>query len=129
VLEWLLDLSDSLITYRARHLRRPEWVAVIDLLLYDERNPRAAMFQVGKIAKHVRLLPDAELMTVAGEIDAVHARGRRGDDRQRDLFGDAAPPADTLVDACQRLAAQVSDALTLRYFSHVYELPHATVTG
>jgi uncharacterized circularly permuted ATP-grasp superfamily protein/uncharacterized alpha-E superfamily protein len=129
VLEWLLDLSDSLITYRARHVRRPERPAVLDLLLYDERNPRAAMFQIGKIAKHVRLLPDAELMTIAGEIDALHARGRRGADRQGDLFGDAAPDTDMLPEACQRLASQVSDALTLRYFSHVYELAHATVTG
>lgn len=128
VLEWLLDLSDSLITYRARHARRPEWRAVVDLLLYDERNPRAALFQVGKIAKHVRALPDADLRTVE-EIDAVHAAGRRRDGRQRELFGDANATSVSLPHACERLAARVSDALTLRYFSLVYELPHATVTA
>jgi uncharacterized circularly permuted ATP-grasp superfamily protein/uncharacterized alpha-E superfamily protein len=129
VLEWLLDLSDSLITYRARHARRPEWVAVMDLLLFDERNPRSVMFQVGKIAKHVRLLPDANLMAVLEEIDVIHATGNRRDSRQRELFGGGVSGRDQLPRACQRLAARVSDALTHRYFSHVYELPRATVTA
>jgi len=129
VLEWLLDLSDSLITYRARHARRPEWHAVMDLLLFDERNPRSVMFQVGKIAKHVRLLPDANLMAVIAEIDVVHAAGNRRDSHQRDLFGGGISNQNDLPAACQRLAARVSDALTHRYFSHVYELPRATVTA
>ena len=57
MLEWLLELSDSLITYRVRHMRQPEWQAVVDLMLFDERNPRSATFQLAKLAKHVRLLP------------------------------------------------------------------------
>jgi uncharacterized circularly permuted ATP-grasp superfamily protein/uncharacterized alpha-E superfamily protein len=128
VLEWLLDLSDSLITYRARHVRRPEWSAVMDLLLYDERNPRSGMFQVGKIAKHVRLLPDANLMAVVEEVDLIHSAGHRRDPRQRELFDANVPGRDALPQACRALAGRVSDALTHRYFSHVYELPHATVT-
>src|SRR4029079_9679466 len=71
LLEWLLDLSDSLITYRARHARRPEWPAVVGLLFYDERNPRSAMFQVAKIAKHVRLLPDADLVDIIRDVERV----------------------------------------------------------
>ncbi|MEO8483935.1 MAG: circularly permuted type 2 ATP-grasp protein [Acidobacteriota bacterium] len=129
VLEWLLDLSDSLITYRARHARRPEWTTVMDLLLFDERNPRSVMFQVGKMAKHVRLLPDANLMAVLEEIDVIHAAGHQRDTRQRDLFGGGMSNRDQLSQGCQRLAARVSDALTHRYFSHVYELPRATVTA
>ena len=61
LLEWLLDLSDSIITYRARYMRPPEWLAVAELLLFDRQNPRSAAFQLLKLAKHVRLLPDADL--------------------------------------------------------------------
>src|SRR4029077_21238701 len=69
LLEWLLELSDSLLTYRVRHMQHPQWEAVVDLLLVDERNPRSAVFQLAKLAKHVRLLPDAGLTDVLTEID------------------------------------------------------------
>ena len=57
LLEWLLELSDSLLTYRVRHMQQPEWDSVVDLTLVDERNPRSARFQLAKLAKHVSLLP------------------------------------------------------------------------
>lgn len=99
LLEWLLDLSDSLITYRARHLHHPEWPLVVDLLLFDPRNPRSGVFQLAKLAKHARLLPGAEASDLTGLVTDIE----------------------------QRLATRLSDDLTLRYFSHVYELPRATV--
>jgi hypothetical protein len=36
---------------------------------------------------------------------------------------------ESLLSDCQDVALQVSDALTSRYFSHAYELPHATRAG
>lgn len=57
-LDWLLELSDSSITYRARYRSQPEWLPVLDLLLLDETNPRSIVFQLigiqstlGKIAQ------------------------------------------------------------------------------
>jgi uncharacterized alpha-E superfamily protein len=127
VLDWLLDLSDSRITYRARHRSAPEWPAVLDLLVFDPHNPRSVLFQVAKLAKHVRLLPDGDLIDVLAEIDGLRQACHAVDPAQRALFADADRPAD-LLKALARLARSVSDALTLRYFSHVYDLPHATVT-
>ena len=43
----------------SRYMQQPEWQSVVDLMLFDERNPRSARFQLAKLAKHVRLLPDA----------------------------------------------------------------------
>src|SRR5439155_12866159 len=40
-LTWLLRLADSIITYRARYMARPEWLPVLDLLICDEANPRS----------------------------------------------------------------------------------------
>jgi uncharacterized alpha-E superfamily protein len=128
VLEWLLDVTDSLITYRTRHMRQPEWPAVVGLLLFDERNPRSAMFQVGKMARQLRLLPGAGLMDVLGDLDALHGAGRSSDTQQGDLFA-GSMTLESLPRLCERLAARVSDALTRQYFSHGYELPYASVRG
>ena len=48
-LDWLLELSDSIITYRARYRAQPEWLPVLDLLLLDETNPRSILFQLNGI--------------------------------------------------------------------------------
>lgn len=45
-LDWLLELSDSIITYRVRYRAQPEWLPVLDLLLRDETNPRSILFQI-----------------------------------------------------------------------------------
>jgi uncharacterized alpha-E superfamily protein len=127
VLDWLLDLSDSRITYRARHMRAPEWAAVVELLVFDPHNPRSAIFQVAKLAKHVRLLPDANLIDVLAEIDGLRQACADLRHDQPSLFVTDVSATDGFG-AFRHLALAVSDALTLRYFSHVYELPHATAT-
>ena len=43
-LEWLLELSDSIITYRSRYSRQPELLPVIDLLVFDDSNPHGVVF-------------------------------------------------------------------------------------
>ncbi len=125
LLEWLLDLSDSIITYRARYMGRAEWVAVADLLLFDHRNPRSAAFQLGKLAKHVPLLPHADLAAHAAALERL-AKQRLGRPQSGELF----PSGDAIgdfLDTSEQLALELSDALTLRYFSHVYEASRATL--
>ena len=45
-LDWMLELSDSIVTYRARYRAQPEWLQVLDLLVLDETNPRSVRFQL-----------------------------------------------------------------------------------
>jgi uncharacterized alpha-E superfamily protein len=125
-LEWLLELSDSLITYRARHARHPEWRPVVDLLLLDERNPRSAAFQLVKLTKHLHLLPDANLVAIRDEVDRLARACREADLVQGDLFG-GPPPIDGLVADSRQLAIRIGETLTLQFFNNVYERPHATV--
>ncbi len=125
LLEWLLDVSDSIITYRARYMGRAEWLPAADLLLFDPRNPRSAVFQLSKLAKHVPLLPSADsLGGLAPVLDRL-SRLRTTTDATADLFPHDESVADFLAQA-EEAALQLSDALTLRYFSHVYEPAHAT---
>jgi uncharacterized circularly permuted ATP-grasp superfamily protein/uncharacterized alpha-E superfamily protein len=125
LLEWLLDLSDSIITYRARYMGRAEWLAVADLLLFDRRNPRSAAFQLGKLGKHVPLLPGGGLGDIAARLDELSAV-RVDEPDTRELF----PRPDTIGEflaVSEQTALHLSDALTLRYFTHVYEPAHATL--
>jgi uncharacterized alpha-E superfamily protein len=121
-LEWLLDIGDSAITYRSRFRGSPAWDYTVDLLVYDQSNPRALAFQWQAIDAHLvgiaRSLggrpPDtlgeaiANLMTLQaaklnGEFDAARAARRN------------------LAEGLTRLntaAALLSDQLTSQHFSH-----------
>ena len=61
VLEALLEVADSLMTYRARYLADLQWAPVLDLLLTDETNPRSLLFQLEAIADHVENLPREQI--------------------------------------------------------------------
>jgi uncharacterized alpha-E superfamily protein len=131
VLDWILDVSDSLITYRTRYRRVPEWPAVIDLLLFDGHNPRSVLFQVSKLARHVRLLPGNTLQDLVLEIETLErAKHPDVDDEvERPVPVPSVAGTATLLAACYGLAERLSDALTLQYFSHVYDTQHATVNA
>jgi uncharacterized alpha-E superfamily protein len=79
-LDWLLELSDSIITYRARYRAQPEWLPVLDLLLRDETNPRSILFQINgilgalnKIAKTHGACGEDLLAPLKGRIDRAAA--------------------------------------------------------
>ena len=58
-LDWLLDLSDSIITYRARYRAQSEWLPVLDLLMCDDSNPRSILFQMSGILSALRKIAEA----------------------------------------------------------------------
>ncbi len=118
LLEWLLELSDSVLTYRVRYVQRPEWHSAMDLIVFDERNPRSAHFQVAKLAKHVRLLPDAPVGDIIAEADRVLAACRAADTWGRSSLA-RERSIEPLLGSLERLSSRLSDVITLRYFSHV----------
>jgi uncharacterized alpha-E superfamily protein len=128
LLEWLLELSDSLLTYRVRHMQNPEWESVVDLMLVDERNPRSATFQLAKLAKHVRLLPDSGLLEVLADVERLLYDCRADVDAdQGELFGGGERRLDALLTGCQHVSWRLGYAISLHYFSHVDDVPRATV--
>ena len=52
-LDWLLELTDSIGTYRSRYLVAPEWLPVLDMLVRDDTNPRAIAFQLKGLSEYV----------------------------------------------------------------------------
>jgi uncharacterized alpha-E superfamily protein len=57
LLEAVLEIGDSSLTYRRRYLTHLETHAVADLLLADETNPRSVAFQLASIDLHLAALP------------------------------------------------------------------------
>jgi uncharacterized alpha-E superfamily protein len=57
VLSEVLEVLDNGITYRRRYQDVMQAAPVLDLLLVDESNPRAIVFQLAAIYDHVSALP------------------------------------------------------------------------
>ena len=57
LLEAVLEITDSSLTYRRRYLTHLETHAIADLLLADETNPRSVAFQLALIDQHLAALP------------------------------------------------------------------------
>jgi uncharacterized circularly permuted ATP-grasp superfamily protein/uncharacterized alpha-E superfamily protein len=55
-MEALLEVADSLLTYRARYLSTLQVAPVVDLLLTDTSNPRSVAFQVEALMEHFKRL-------------------------------------------------------------------------
>ena len=81
MLEPLLEIADSSMTYRRRYFAEPQLAPVLDLLLADDTNPRALAFQLAALADHLAQLPrhpkapspTREERIVAHAIDALAA--------------------------------------------------------
>ena len=57
LLEALLEVGDSSMTYRRRYLTGLQAAPVLDLLLADDTNPRSLIFQLTAIDEHLDALP------------------------------------------------------------------------
>ena len=114
-LDWLLELADSGVTYRSRYLAAPEWLPVLDMVVRDEANPRSLAFQAKGLADFIARL-EASHGTFASEILApAHAALRAL------VPGELTPESELLAEVIgdlQRAALAVSDAVSLKFFSH-----------
>jgi uncharacterized alpha-E superfamily protein len=57
LLDYLLEVADSSMTYRSRYFTTSQPVAVLDVLMSDETNPPSLAFQLGHLADLYRRLP------------------------------------------------------------------------
>lgn len=57
LLDAILEIFDSSLTYRRRYFNQMDVAAVVDLLVADEANPRSIAYQVAAIEEHLCHLP------------------------------------------------------------------------
>ena len=60
LLEALLEVADSAMTYRRRYMSGVQAAPVLDLLIADEQNPRSVAYQLVTVSASLDALPQAE---------------------------------------------------------------------
>jgi uncharacterized alpha-E superfamily protein len=140
LLEAVLEIADSTMTYRYRYMTSLQVAPLLDLLLTDETNPRSVGYQLAALADHVRQLPGKEANPLRNRetriMIATQAELRLVDvealarPREDDVPGGKQVPAAKggheaarwtlehfLADMTLQLW-QLSDSLTQTYFTH-----------
>ena len=114
--DWLLELADSSITYRARYMTRPQWLPVLDLLVSDETNPRSIAYQalglsdyLARLAAQFGAIDAGTLPDAVAELLALRP--------EQDLYTGSERLA-KLLDRLAGAAYALSEQLGLRFFSH-----------
>src|SRR5579859_944537 len=124
VLDLLLEISDSSMTYRSRYLSTPQFAPVWDLLMVDESNPRSLGFQLASLANHMDMLaahrrsaflgPEQRLtvwLTGAvrtAEIERLCTPDEEGEARQLARF----------METLRSKLWELSEEVTKQYFTH-----------
>jgi uncharacterized circularly permuted ATP-grasp superfamily protein/uncharacterized alpha-E superfamily protein len=67
LLEGLLEIADSSMTYRRRYMSHLQIEPLLDLLLLDEDNPRSLAFQLVCLAQSIEKLPKSNRMIAEGK--------------------------------------------------------------
>jgi uncharacterized alpha-E superfamily protein len=122
-LEWLLEIGDSTITYRTRYRAPPVWDQTIELLVYDERNPRALAFQwraintlLIEVAESLGTQPQETLYEAISDLIALKYENFGGDlalgQASRQVLA-------RCLRALSAAAGQLSEQITSQHFSHV----------
>jgi len=121
LIESVLQMTESILTYRRRYRGRTQIGTVLELLLLDDGNPRSLAYQLGAIANSFRALPDASGTSVseraledlttklrrcsAGDLDDADADGHRGD-------------LDEFLDETHAALRGLADAIAAQHFWH-----------
>ena len=120
-LEPVLEIADSVMTYRRLYFAQPQWPAVLDLLLADETNPRSLAFQAKALADHASNLP-RETGGVAAR-ESQHAETLRTMLNKADFsalgqWGGHTPEVRELLSRILNELRGLSDSINQQYFSH-----------
>ena len=129
-MEALLEIADSLLTYRARYLSALQAAPVVDLLLTDSSNPRSLAFQVDAISRHVAELPRlGEVVRSRAERTLIMLQSNLlTADIVEACAGDGAGLRELLEDSA-RLLWQFSDDVSQTWFSHAQPSRDLTEPG
>jgi len=132
LLECLLEVADSTMTYRSRYYTTLQPMAVLDVLMADVSNPRSLDFQLAHLADQYQKLP--RHMTDDLEAMREALKMLRGFDLRTLSYSLPTDPStaketeglarlENFLAGLERLLPSWSDNLSSRYFSHARTLP------
>jgi uncharacterized alpha-E superfamily protein len=129
-LEYLLEVADSSVTYRTRYYTTLQPLAVMDVLMMDESNPRSLGFQLDHLLDLYRKLPRYDPSDLKAMQDALDML--RGTELQSMLYPSPDKvnsrdgrlrQLDRYLGDLEHLLPSWSNNLSSRYFSHARTLP------
>lgn len=130
LLEYLLEVGDSSMTYRSRYFTTLQPLAVLDVLMMDETNPRSLNFQISHLVKLYRRLPrhtsdDRKAIEHAMKL----LRGLHLEELDFPLPGSGRtapgelPQVEDVLRYTQHLLFSWADNISLTYFNHARTYP------
>jgi uncharacterized alpha-E superfamily protein len=135
LLETVLEIADSGMTYRRRYQATLQVAPVVDLLVADDSNPRSVLYQVRALADHVRGLPalsggalrspqlrmvlQAQNELELADLDALCTLDDNG----------ARPSLDALLRRLGTVLPELSDSLSNTYLNHATTARHLVNEG
>ena len=132
LLECLLEVADSSMTYRSRYYTTLQPMAVLDVLMADESNPRALDFQLAHLVDLYQKLPrhmaddlqamrEALAMLRGFDLRSLSYSLPRNPSAARDTEG--LVRLKNFLGGLEQLLSSWSENLSSRYFSHARTLP------
>lgn len=122
LLEAMLEVSESGLTYRSRYYENLSLPAVLDLLLADKSNPRALLYQLRKLLENLQSLPKGTEDTLPGDqllaletIELIQtfdilSLNEVGPSAREKLFG--------VMHQIEQLLPEISTEISNRFFVH-----------
>ncbi len=135
VLEALLEIADSSMTYRRRYLGMLQAEPVLDLLLADETNPRSLAYQLVALAESIGRLPrDPALPGRSAEDRLVLANLTKVRLAELDALSRAdesgrRPRLTSLLAGLEADLPVLSDIIAANFFSHLQTSRHLGSPG
>ena len=123
LLEAVLEVVDSSITFRSRYNLLPTVPAVFDLVLLDDKNPRSVLFQIKQLVKHFDKLPKERGDAASpGKTILANCLSRLERSDARELASSSANWRESAlavtIRETLRALPQLSDAIAASYFAH-----------
>lgn len=120
-LEPVLEIADSVMTYRRRYFAQPQWPTVLDLLLSDETNPRSLAFQAKALSDHAANLPretGGAPTRETQQAETLRAMLAKADFSSLGEWGGHSPEVSELLSRILAELRGLSDSINHQYFSH-----------
>lgn len=135
VLEAVLEICDSAMTYRYRYLTTLQLAPVLDLVLVDATNPRAVGYQLDALSAHVAHLPTAlegpqrnpertVMLAAQSTLRFTDVEALCETDRQGQCFR-----LDDLLTKLEGQLRELSDDIRSRYLTHTVQARQLGMQG
>ncbi len=132
LLEYVLEVSDSSMTYRSRYFTTLQPIPVLDVLMADESNPRSLNFQMAHLADLHSKLPrhsPADQQAIQQAVALLRGLDLEklefplpGSDRPAEDY-DGQAQIDHALGSVQKLLPSWADNISLTYFDHAHTFP------